>query len=467
MRTSKNQYSMPASSPLALAETSWRRLLAAGEGHLCLCFVGAYSRSVANLRWLQELSTALQIADGPLYRATAWVQAAACLPRPCPFCWWRHLTQDIRKSRPRSLILARREHGSAVEALEALTLDAAGTSATVFTCTSLVDVVVPRVMGMCHDEGGPRPQRETVSHGGSNNDVLLSRLAPLDWAAQIRAATDSVAADPKGEACRAIDQEYERFPERKMRRVLSALLGDCDLSVAVEELEMELTRAVCSRCFSPRPRRRPMTEVHEEWEQWAEEGLSHQQIADRFWDRYHKRCTRDCVSKALQRLRNRSSADIGKCPQFLGQSPRPPRPLGHYNPRVDPRASTPHTRTAMTRSVSKPLAPQPTIDIANETPIGLPQAARRLPPFRAGRPVSPATVWRWVVEGVKLLDGRRVRLEALRLGGRWITSVEALARFAAAQTPRLGEEGTPAPGPAGQSRRASARAGEELVRRGC
>jgi hypothetical protein len=41
--------------------------------------------------------------------------------------------------------------------------------------------------------------------------------------------------------------------------------------------------------------------------------------------------------------------------------------------------------------------------------------------------------------GTKAPDGRVVRLEAIRLGGRWLTSVEALQRFAAALTPSFAE----------------------------
>jgi hypothetical protein len=47
-------------------------------------------------------------------------------------------------------------------------------------------------------------------------------------------------------------------------------------------------------------------------------------------------------------------------------------------------------------------------------------------------------LWRWITEGVRLPDGSRVRLEAARLGGRWLTSEPALRRFLAAQTPELG-----------------------------
>jgi hypothetical protein len=49
-----------------------------------------------------------------------------------------------------------------------------------------------------------------------------------------------------------------------------------------------------------------------------------------------------------------------------------------------------------------------------------------------------------MLTGVRVQSGERVRLEAVRLGGRWVTSSAALERFIAAQTPSLegGEKAT-------------------------
>lgn len=107
-----------------------------------------------------------------------------------------------------------------------------------------------------------------------------------------------------------------------------------------------------------------------------------------------------------------------------------------------------------------PEIPVP-INLQNESLLGLAEAARRLPSFRRGRPVNPATIFRWIHDGIRLPDGRIVRLEAVRLGGRWITSVEAMQRFAAAQTPAAGA------GPIAQVRRPSTvrqRASERAAR---
>lgn len=52
----------------------------------------------------------------------------------------------------------------------------------------------------------------------------------------------------------------------------------------------------------------------------------------------------------------------------------------------------------------------------------------------SNKPVHINTVRRWITRGVKGTRGTRVKLEAVRQGGMWVTSVEALERFAAALT---------------------------------
>jgi hypothetical protein len=53
-------------------------------------------------------------------------------------------------------------------------------------------------------------------------------------------------------------------------------------------------------------------------------------------------------------------------------------------------------------------------------------------------------------------------LEAVRLGGRWMTSREALQRFSDRLTPRLGGDDHTAPRSPASRRRASERAAAEL-----
>ncbi|MGA2703161.1 MAG: hypothetical protein ABSH35_18950 [Isosphaeraceae bacterium] len=65
------------------------------------------------------------------------------------------------------------------------------------------------------------------------------------------------------------------------------------------------------------------------------------------------------------------------------------------------------------------------IDIATERLLNLPDAAKVFPSARAGRPTHPATIWRKIVCG---------DLEGLYLGTRWVTSLEAIQRYADRQT---------------------------------
>ena len=70
--------------------------------------------------------------------------------------------------------------------------------------------------------------------------------------------------------------------------------------------------------------------------------------------------------------------------------------------------------------------------LSDEPLIGLTAAAHRYPGHRQGSRLHPATLTRWILKGVRGLHGRIVRLEAMRLGCRWVTSDAALQRFATA-----------------------------------
>jgi hypothetical protein len=104
------------------------------------------------------------------------------------------------------------------------------------------------------------------------------------------------------------------------------------------------------------------------------------------------------------------------------------------------------------------------LDITAESTISLTQAARLLPPGRRGRPASLSCLLRWVLVGARAPSGERVRLEAVRLGGRWLTSREALQRFAEALTPPLGDTTASPPHRSPTARRrASERADAQLA----
>jgi hypothetical protein len=61
--------------------------------------------------------------------------------------------------------------------------------------------------------------------------------------------------------------------------------------------------------------------------------------------------------------------------------------------------------------------------LTNETVLTFSEAAAHLPRLH-GRKIHASSVWRWARKGVQ-----GIRLETLRLGGRFVTSLEALERF--------------------------------------
>ena len=102
------------------------------------------------------------------------------------------------------------------------------------------------------------------------------------------------------------------------------------------------------------------------------------------------------------------------------------------------------------------------IDITDPDTIRLSQACRELPPGRNNSRPHLSTLLRWILTGATAPDGRRVKLAAVRLGGKWLTSRVALAEFAAALTPSTDDQATPSPRTPVQRRRASERAARGL-----
>lgn len=64
------------------------------------------------------------------------------------------------------------------------------------------------------------------------------------------------------------------------------------------------------------------------------------------------------------------------------------------------------------------------INLASEHVLSFLTLAARLPAGRRGRRVNVSTIHRWRLRGL-----RGCRLEAIRIGGRWVTSLEAAQRF--------------------------------------
>jgi Protein of unknown function (DUF1580) len=96
--------------------------------------------------------------------------------------------------------------------------------------------------------------------------------------------------------------------------------------------------------------------------------------------------------------------------------------------------------------------------------LTLGQAAKMVP-GSMGQKANPSTLFRWVRDGARAVDGRRVHLESLRCGGRILTTQAALRRFMLALSERA--EVIPAPRSAAEARRASERAEKRLIEMGC
>src|SRR5262249_11077592 len=116
------------------------------------------------------------------------------------------------------------------------------------------------------------------------------------------------------------------------------------------------------------------------------------------------------------------------------------------------------------------VAPVLTQEFRDEVAAGqgeiLARAARRIPRARQDKPVTLSCLLRWITRGVKGPGGQRVKLEAARLAGKWITTPAAIGRFVEAQTPRPDDAPPPAPRTSGVRRRAADRALKELERLG-
>jgi len=100
-------------------------------------------------------------------------------------------------------------------------------------------------------------------------------------------------------------------------------------------------------------------------------------------------------------------------------------------------------------------------EIADGQGITLSKAARRFPSNRNDRPVTLSCLLRWVLDGVLNTNGERIKLEAARCAGRWLTTPAAIQRFIARQTPDTSGSSTPPRSPSARQR-ASERAARAL-----
>lgn len=77
-------------------------------------------------------------------------------------------------------------------------------------------------------------------------------------------------------------------------------------------------------------------------------------------------------------------------------------------------------------------------DLFSETIVYLSPVSQHFPRDRRGLGPSTTTLWRWRTRGI-----RGVRLESARLGGRVVTSVEAIRRFMRGITESQGDSAAP------------------------
>lgn len=100
----------------------------------------------------------------------------------------------------------------------------------------------------------------------------------------------------------------------------------------------------------------------------------------------------------------------------------------------------------MSTVLSHPATSELVERILTEGPLGATAAAKLFGSFREGKPAHPATVCRWINDGIQIPGGGRLRLDGVRIAGRLVTSRPAIVRFIAAQqaTPDQAAVETPA-----------------------
>jgi hypothetical protein len=103
--------------------------------------------------------------------------------------------------------------------------------------------------------------------------------------------------------------------------------------------------------------------------------------------------------------------------------------------------------------------------ILGENPIGLSALAQRIRSHRRKGHVTAQCVWRWLTKGVELSDGSVVKLEAIRLAGRYLTSWAAFERFVVAQQTNGGAAVMPAPTRSPAKRERSSKKAEHILTR--
>jgi hypothetical protein len=105
-----------------------------------------------------------------------------------------------------------------------------------------------------------------------------------------------------------------------------------------------------------------------------------------------------------------------------------------------------------------------TIDVTSDDALSLREASLVLPRGRNGSRPHLSTLIRWITRGAPAPDGCRVKLAAVRCGGKWVTSRQALREFCEALTPAQVDRASSRTSTTRQ--RASQKADEQLERVG-
>jgi hypothetical protein len=81
------------------------------------------------------------------------------------------------------------------------------------------------------------------------------------------------------------------------------------------------------------------------------------------------------------------------------------------------------------------------IDVTTEQSINMREAARVYGASRGGRPTHVSTIVRHIVRGTRLRSGETVHLEGGRIGGKWVTTRQAIQRYVERLTAAVLAEG--------------------------
>ena len=82
-------------------------------------------------------------------------------------------------------------------------------------------------------------------------------------------------------------------------------------------------------------------------------------------------------------------------------------------------------------------------DLFKEVLLTVPQICDQVPGHRDNDKLRPSTVTRWILNGVVGKDGTRVKLKAVRFGGRWLVREADLKAFLEALAGRSPDNSPP------------------------